>query len=80
MRKTISVYWPLAIVLPLAAAAYLHICSDAASRASQTPLAADQFTAELAHAVSYGMVGDDSSTLPGKPMRTAPVMPVPEAS
>src|SRR6266702_372818 len=44
MKKTISVYWPLAIVVPLAAAAYPHICGGAASRASQAPLAADQLT------------------------------------
>ncbi|MFM0171920.1 hypothetical protein [Paraburkholderia sediminicola] len=79
MKKTISVYWPLAIVVPLAAAAYLHICGDAASRASQAPLAADQFTAELARAVSYGMI-DDATTQPAKPMRAATVMPIAEAS
>ncbi|MFM0550662.1 hypothetical protein P0D69_06735 [Paraburkholderia sediminicola] len=79
MKKTISVYWPLAIVVPLAAAAYLHICGDAASRASQAPLAADQFTAELARAVSYGMI-DDAVTQPAKPMRAATAMPIAEAS
>lgn len=79
MKKTISVYWPLAIVVPLAAAAYLHISRDSASHASQTPLAADQFTAELARAVSYGMV-DGAATLPAKPMRAVTAMPVAEAS
>ncbi|MFC6313333.1 hypothetical protein E2553_00730 [Paraburkholderia dipogonis] len=79
MKKTISVYWPLAIVVPLAAAAYLHICGDAASRVPQAPLAADQLTAELARAVSYGMI-DDASTLRAKPMRAATAMPVAEAS
>ncbi|HZZ13897.1 MAG TPA: hypothetical protein VFE79_24680 [Paraburkholderia sp.] len=79
MKKTISVYWPLAIVVPLAAAGYLHIRGDAASRASQTPLGADQFTAELARAVSYGMV-DSSTTLPAKPLRAVTAMPVAEAS
>jgi hypothetical protein len=79
MKKTISVYWPLAIVVPLAAAAFLHICGDAASRASQVPLAADQLTAELARAVSYGMV-DDPSALPAKPMRAVRAMPLAEAS
>jgi hypothetical protein len=76
MKKTILVYWPLAIVLPLAAAACLHICADVRSRASQAPLAAGQFTAELARAVSYGLV-DDASSLPAKPMHA---MPVAEAS
>ncbi|ACD16977.1 hypothetical protein [Paraburkholderia phytofirmans] len=79
MKKTISVYWPLAIVVPLAAAAYLHICGDAASRVPQAPLAADQLTAELARAVSYGMI-DDASTLRAKPMRAATAMPGAEAS
>ncbi|CAG4892701.1 hypothetical protein [Paraburkholderia saeva] len=74
MKKTISMYWPLAIVLPLAAAAYVHICSDAASRATQSPLAAGQFSAELARAVSYGLVGDDAS-MPAKSLREATMMP-----
>ena len=79
MKKTISVYWPLAIVVPLAAAAYLHICGNTASHASQAPLAADQLTAELARAVSYGMV-DAASALPAKPMRAVTAMPLAEAS
>lgn len=79
MKKTISVYWPLAIVVPLAAVAYLHICGDAASRALKAPLAADQLTAELARAVSYGMVGD-ASTLPAKPIRAVAATPLAEAS
>jgi hypothetical protein len=79
MKKIISVYWPLAIVVPLAVAGYLHICGGAASRSSQAPLAADQLTAELARAVSYGMV-DSAKTLPAKPMRAVTAMPLAEAS
>lgn len=79
MTKIISVYWPLAIVVPLAAAAYLHLGSDVASRASQAPLPTDQLSAELARAVSYGMVGDVSA-LPAKSSRAVPAMPVAEAS
>ncbi|WP_454806131.1 hypothetical protein [Paraburkholderia fungorum] len=79
MKKIISVYWPLAIVVPLAAAAYLHICGNEAMRSSQVPLAADQLTAELARAVSYGMV-DSTATLPAKPMRAVTAMPLAEAS
>ncbi|NKJ48596.1 hypothetical protein CIC12_18000 [Burkholderia sp. SG-MS1] len=79
MKKTISVYWPLAIVVPLAAAAYLHICGAAASRAPQMTLDADQLTAELARAVSYGMI-DAASALPAKPMRATASMPLAEAS
>ncbi|MGF6753841.1 hypothetical protein [Paraburkholderia sp. GAS334] len=79
MKKTISMYWPLAIVLPLAAAAYVHVCSEAASRATQTPLAAGQLTAELARAVSYGLVGDDAS-MPAKSLRDASVLPAVSAT
>ena len=79
MKKTIAVYWPLALVLALAGLAYMQICSDMASRASQAPLAADQLTAELARAVSYGMI-DAASALPAKPMRAAASMPLAEAS
>lgn len=70
MKTKISVYWPLAIVVPLAAAAFLHICSDVASRASQAPLAANQLTAELARTVSYGLIAD-TADMPLKPLRAA---------
>ena len=76
MRKKILVYWPLAVIFPLAATAYVHACSDAASRASQAPLAAGQLTAELARAVSYGLVGDDAGAA-GKTMREAATLPAP---
>jgi hypothetical protein len=59
MRKTISMYWPLAIVLPLAAAAFLHLCGSAVKHANAAPLAASEVTAELARTVSYGFVDDD---------------------
>ena len=65
MKKKISVYWPLALVVPLAAAALLHICTDANAQVSQAPLAASQVTAELARTVSYGLIGDEA-TLPAK--------------
>lgn len=61
MRKTISMYWPLAIVVPLAATAYLHAMADAPSRG---PLAVHQASAELARAVSFGLVGDAAKPLP----------------
>jgi len=74
MKKKISVYWPLAVILPLAATAYVHALSDAASRAPQAPLAAGQLTAELARTVSYGLVGD-AARGPGKTMREAATLP-----
>ncbi|KUZ29589.1 hypothetical protein [Burkholderia territorii] len=61
MRKTISMYWPLAIVVPLAAVAYLHAMADAPSRG---PIAVHQASAELARAVSFGLVGDAAQPLP----------------
>jgi len=79
MKKTISVYWPLAIVVPLVALAYLHIGSQLNSRAPQTPLDANHLTAELARAVSYGMI-DASSALPAKPLHGTTAMPAAEAS
>lgn len=79
MKKTISMYWPLAIVVSLAALAYLHINGQTASRASQMPLDANHLSAELARAVSYGMI-DAASALPAKPMRAATTTPVAEAS
>jgi hypothetical protein len=79
MKKTISVYWPLAIVLPLAVLACLHINGQSASRASQMPLDANHLTAELARAVSYGMI-DAASALPAKPIRAATAAPLAEAS
>jgi len=59
MRKKITVYWPLALIVPLAAIAWIHAWKTAEQ---QMPLAAGQFTAELARAVSYGLVGSDGKT------------------
>jgi hypothetical protein len=53
MKKKISIYWPLAVIVPLAAVAYLHAYGDATQHA---PLAAHQVTAELARTVSYGYI------------------------
>ncbi|WP_198174473.1 hypothetical protein [Burkholderia pseudomallei] len=52
-------YWPLAIVVPLAAYLYL---SEAAPR--RAPAVARDTSAELARAVSYGFVDDASQPLP----------------
>ncbi|ADG15957.1 hypothetical protein [Paraburkholderia atlantica] len=79
MKKTISVYWPLAIVASLAVLAYLHVNGQTSSRASQMPLDASHLTAELARAVSYGMI-DTASALPAKPMPAATATPLAEAS
>ena len=79
MKKTIAVYWPLALVAGLAAAGYLQVSGDVAARGAQAPLAADQLTAELARAVSYGMI-DDASSAAAKPLRAVTALPLPQAS
>ncbi|WP_162499484.1 MULTISPECIES: hypothetical protein [Burkholderia] len=53
-------YWPLAIVVPLAAA-YLYLSEAAPQRG---PAVARDASAELARAVSYGLVDDASQALP----------------
>jgi len=63
-------YWPLAVFMPLAAAAYLYVSGESASRIAQAPLGAGQFTAELARTVSYGLVGNETGSRV-KPMRVS---------
>ncbi|MET5115479.1 hypothetical protein AAHH79_34655 [Burkholderia pseudomallei] len=53
--------WPLAIVVPHAAAAYLYLTEAAPRRA---PAVARDTSAERARAVSYGFVDDASQPLP----------------
>lgn len=79
MKKTISMYWPLAVFVPFAAAAYLYLSSATASPMAQSPLGADQLTAELARTVSYGLVGEDSAARV-KPMRAVTSVQASEAS
>jgi hypothetical protein len=57
MRKKLPMYWPLALIFPVAAVAYSLANGDATPRA---PLAPDRVTAELARTVAYGFVGDDA--------------------
>ncbi|WP_322058267.1 hypothetical protein [Paraburkholderia sp. J63] len=76
MRKKIVVYWPLALIVPLAAIAWIHAWHTAEQ---QLPLAANQVSAELARAVSYGLVGDASDAkAPVKALRSG--APLPQAS
>ncbi|WP_186062049.1 hypothetical protein [Burkholderia gladioli] len=65
MRKTISMYWPLAIVVPLAAAAYLY-ASNAARPSEPQPIG--QVSAELARTVSFGLVGDSPEAASAAPL------------
>ncbi|MBN3753331.1 hypothetical protein G3N95_10285 [Paraburkholderia sp. Tr-20389] len=74
MKKKISVYWPLAIVLPLAAVAYLHLYNGAVAQSSTSPLAADRVSAELARTVSYGFVGGEAA-MPAETLPATARMP-----
>ena len=56
MRTKISSYLPLALVLGLFALASLRAYDSGA--VSHAPLGAERVSAELARAVSYGLVGD----------------------
>ena len=56
MRTKISSYLPLALVLGLCALASLRAYDGGA--VSHAPLRAERVSAELARAVSYGLVGD----------------------
>ncbi|MEX3630197.1 MAG: hypothetical protein VB138_12750 [Burkholderia sp.] len=60
-------YWPLAIVVPLAAAAYLY-ASNAARPSEPQPIG--QVSAELARTVSFGLVGDSPEA--ARPRRWPP--------
>lgn len=71
MRKKISVYWPLALILPCAAIAWGHAWNTAEQ---QMPLAAAQLSAELARAVSYGYVGSVGPA-PVKAIRAGAALP-----
>ncbi|CAD6534246.1 hypothetical protein ACFQ3P_16675 [Paraburkholderia sabiae] len=74
MKKKISVYWPLAIVVPLAAIAYLHLYNSNVPQPSTSPLAAERVSAELARTVSYGFVGGEAA-MPAETMPAASRMP-----
>jgi hypothetical protein len=79
MKRKISVYWPLALFVALAAAACLYANGESAARNAQAPLAADQLSAELARTVSYGLVGGDA-VAPVKHMRSVAAMPAAQVS
>jgi hypothetical protein len=54
-------YWPVAIVVPLALAACLNLFNQGTMQFSPMPLAAARVSAELARTVSYGFVGVDTA-------------------
>lgn len=58
MRTKISIYWPLAVVVALVALASLRAFDSSVPR---EPLAAAQVSAELARAISYGLIDDGAA-------------------
>lgn len=60
-----SIFWPVALALALIVLAALHAYGNGG--APREPLAADQVTAELARAVSYGLIDTSAA-------RTAPTV------
>ncbi|MFM0321211.1 hypothetical protein [Caballeronia glebae] len=61
MKKTISTYWPVAILLPIALAFCMHVSegTGAAKRHEETSVAG--VSAELARAISLGFVEDEEA-------------------
>jgi hypothetical protein len=59
MKTRIAIYWPIAVAVTLAALAAAQAYGD---KTRHEPLAADKLSAELARAVSYGII--DGNTMP----------------
>jgi hypothetical protein len=65
MRKTISTYWPVVMLLPIALAFCMQSGSNGAAGVSQERTDVASVSAELARAISYGfVVNDDATTVP----------------
>jgi hypothetical protein len=69
MKKTISTYWPVAILIPIALASYLHALSVTQPEAAPRQLmSAANVSAELARAVSFGYVEPEAGWIPATAM------------
>jgi hypothetical protein len=60
MKKTISTYWPVAMLVPLALAGYCHAIHPVSGTAAPHPQSAASVSAEFARAISLGLVGSDN--------------------
>ena len=60
MKKTISTYWPIAMLVPLALAGYCHAIHPIAGNAAPHPQSAASVSAEFARAISLGLVDSDN--------------------
>jgi hypothetical protein len=65
MKKTISTYWPVAMLVPLVLAGYCHAIHPMAGAAH--PQNAETVSAEFARAISLGLVDSDSSVPANSP-------------
>jgi hypothetical protein len=70
MKTKIAVYWPLAVAVTLAALAASQAYSD---KTRHEPLAADKVSAELARAVSYGIIDGNTAAAASAGRGTASV-------
>jgi hypothetical protein len=62
MKKKISTYWPVAMIVPLALVSFCYVLHPA-SNADSTPHphSAANVSAEFARAISFGLVETDSN-------------------
>jgi hypothetical protein len=61
MKKTISTWWPLAVLLLLALTFYTHSGAPAHALKKHQETTVSGVSAELARAISYGLVSDEST-------------------
>jgi hypothetical protein len=61
MKKTISPYWPVAMIFPLALAGFCQVLHPAAHGENQRPHSTAEVSAEFAQALSFGLVDTGSS-------------------
>ncbi|SAK52667.1 hypothetical protein [Caballeronia ptereochthonis] len=61
MRKTISTYWPVLILFPLALAFCMHAGKGGAAVERHEQMGVASVSAELARAISYGFVEADDA-------------------
>ncbi|WP_277186396.1 hypothetical protein [Caballeronia sp. BR00000012568055] len=63
MKKTISTWWPVAILLPIALTICMHAHDGASLKKPDAHMGVSSVSAELARAISYGLI-DDASAAP----------------
>jgi hypothetical protein len=61
MKKTISTYWPIAMLVPLALAGYCHAIHPVAGTGAPHQPSAARVSAEFARAISLGLVESDNA-------------------